>query len=121
MPLKPGDVIKVWDGSIRPPDFKRFVVVCPHDGWLLRINSSTKWKPHWLISAAKNPECLKYDSYLELRGAVDFLVSELDDAQFLGALSDETLEDLIDFLPTVETLSEADCEKMLACLNAAWD
>lgn len=121
MTLRAGDVIRLWDGTIQPPDFKRFVVICPDEGWLLRINTKPHWRPHWPISAQANPGCLDHDSYIELRGVIEYTQAELDEAEFLGALCDDALEDLVDHLPTVETFTEDECDLMVAALNAAFD
>jgi hypothetical protein len=118
MPFKAGDVVRIWDGSIRPPDYKRFVVIWPDEGWVLRINSNPRWKPNWPLSAADNPGCLDHDSYLELHGIVEYTADELNNAELLGYLADGTIEDLIELLPTILTFTEEECEAMVAQLEA---
>ena len=121
MPFQAGDVIRIWDGTVRPAAHKRFLVICPDAGWLLRINSQPHWRPHWPLSAAANPECLDHDSFLELRGIIEYADTELENAEHLGALCNDDLEDLIEHLPTVETFSEEEIERMVGALEALFD
>jgi hypothetical protein len=117
MPHFAGDVISLWDGSIRPPNYKRFLVVYVADGWLFRINTKPHWKPHWPLIAADNGECLEHDSFLELHGVVEYIQSELDQAKFIDRLSDDTIEKLIEHLPNVPTLTEEQCERIISELR----
>lgn len=116
--LVAGDVIRLWDGNVRPPAYKRFLVVYPEDGWLLRINSQPHWKPNFPLLHAANAACLDRDCFLELNGVIEYIQSELDNADILGRLSDATLQNVIAHLPTVYTLSEADCTVMVGAISA---
>jgi hypothetical protein len=108
----------MWDGTIVPPGHKRFIVVYAADGWLLRINTKSVWKPCWQLSAAANPGCLDYDSWLEFRGVIEYLPSELDDAEHLGRLSDSTLQALVAYLPSALTLTAEQIEQIIDEISA---
>lgn len=118
MSFQAGDVIRLWDGTVRPPAFKRFLVIHPTEGWLLRINTKPVWRPHWALSALKNPSCIEHDSWLELNGVIEYLPSELEEAHHLGSLSAETLYSLISVIKITGTFTTEEQEVMVEQLKA---
>lgn len=118
MAFQAGDVIRLWDATVRPPAFKRFLVVYPDEGWLLRINTKPIWRPHWALSAAQNPDCLAHDSWLELNGVIEYLPSEPEAAHHLGALADSTISDLVALLPSIATFSADESDRIVEELKA---
>lgn len=109
----------MFDGTVRPPKHKRMVCVCGGDGWFLRINTQTIWRPHVLIRAVDAPGCLEYDSYIELRGILDMDLAALSDdlecgdARILGRLGLAALQALIAAVQGAPTLPVN--EKLAIC------
>ena len=124
--LAVGDVIVLYDGLIDSPKNKFFLCVSVEDGWYLRINTQSHWKPHFMLSATENT-CLDHDSFLELRGVIehdDLLIEEsiADDARNRrGRLTDDTLVAFAAMLPGVKTLTVAKKERILERIAAVLD
>jgi len=113
-----GDVIRIYDGTVNPPAHKRFVCVYPVDGWMLRINTQPHWTPHFPLLLSDNPGCLDHDCFLELRGVVEYIQSEIDNGEPLGRLSDQTIAALVAHLPSVVTIALDQCRIIIAALEA---
>lgn len=119
MTVRVGDVVRLFDGATNPPKYKRFLCVCVADGWFLRINSKPIWTPHLLLRQADNPACLDHDSYLELRGVIEYDDSEIQSAlrypdNHFGRLSQTSLRALATLLPTVKTLTAEERAQILS-------
>lgn len=66
MPLQPLDVIKIYDRSIDPANWKRVVCICPSEGLFYRINSYDDYPIGVLLPREPNhSHFLKWDSYIE--------------------------------------------------------
>lgn len=118
MPLKVGDVLALFDGTTTPPKFKRSVCICVGEGWFLRINSRPIWKPHMMISAATEV-CIEHDSYIELRGCIEYDDYEIDQALarpngYLGTLSPSALKQLRTAIEQAKTFSAEEKARILA-------
>jgi hypothetical protein len=96
MPLRPGSVIRVFDGTLRDPKPKRMILVLVDEGWFLRINTRPFFPPHCQISVADNPGCLDHDCFVELRGIMDLDMVDLAEqvdrrkAEVLGQIGHHT-------------------------------
>jgi hypothetical protein len=77
--VKVGDVVLMFDGTVRPPKHKRLLCVCASEGIFLRINSRPNFPPHMPFPLADNPNCLDHDSYIELRGVLEIDLDYLYD------------------------------------------
>ncbi len=124
--MQAGDVILIYDGTIRSPKHKRFVCVVAAEGWFLRINSERHFRPHLLIIARDNRECFDYDSFIELRGIIEYdidgVVSALDcsDARILGRLSSDTVKKLIVAVQSAATFTSMESVTIVESLKAAY-
>jgi hypothetical protein len=123
MPLRAGDVVRLFDGTTAPPKEKRFLCVCATEGWFLRINSRPHWRPNLRLPHTGNETCLSHDSFLELRGIIEYDALEIEGslrepANHLGQLSLQTIRDLIAHLPTVKTLPATERDTIIAELAA---
>jgi hypothetical protein len=126
MPLSVGDVVRLFDGTMDNPKPKLFLCVCATEHWFFRINTNPYWPPHLLLPRTENEACLAHDCYLQLNGVVEhyhvFVEDELRvPANHLGALSVDTLRNLIAFLPTVKTLTAGERDSIIANLTAVVD
>ena len=65
--LSAGDVVVLFDGTIRPPKHKWFVAVYVTEGWFFRLNSSPHWRPNFKLLQSENP-CLEKDCFIEMNG-----------------------------------------------------
>jgi len=123
--LRVGDVVRFFDGTTDPPKHKRFLCVCVADGWFLRINSKDCWNPKFHIPLVGNEDCLEWDSYLELRGVIeydtDWLQEQLRDEDYLGPLSIDTLQNLVNHLRAAKVLTIEQRELMVEQLSRAID
>src|SRR5690606_41933093 len=86
MPLRIGDVIRVWDRHTRPPKFKRHICICPERQMFLRINSEPIFPPKMPIPA-DGADFLEADSYVELWQLVRHYELEIQNADELGRLT----------------------------------
>lgn len=99
--LRPGDVVAVYDATVRPPKTKRLLCVAVAEGWFLRINTNPHFRPHHLIAVADNAACLDHDSFVELRGVLDWDMDALAEmlerreAAILGRIGALTARSLI--------------------------
>ena len=122
--LRPGDVVLLFDGTVRPPKHKRFLCVVVAEGWFLRINSRPHFPPHVPISAAANPGCLDYDSFVELRGVIELDMGELAEAldrreaRILGRIGAWTAAALVAAVEAAPTLNAAEKAAIAAALRA---
>jgi hypothetical protein len=124
MALEVGDVIRIFDNTIAPPDYKRFLCLNVAEGWFFRINSRPHWRPNFPLPFHGNEHCLDHDSFAELRGIIEYIQSEIDDAlrypaNHLGKLSEETIRALAAHLPSVITLTPDEKAKIIANLSDA--
>lgn len=83
-----GDVVRVWDRLVRPPNFKIHICVWPERQLFLRINSEANWPPHLLLKA-RDSSFLNHDSYVELQQFISLRLTDIDEAELLGHLSRE--------------------------------
>jgi hypothetical protein len=86
MPVRIGDVIRVWDRGTHPRKFKRHICICPDRQLFLRINSRPIFPPHVIIRAAGS-DFLDADSYVELQQLVRHYAQEIAEADVLGRLN----------------------------------
>ena len=122
--IRVGDVIRIFDGTTNPPKPKRFLCVCVAEGWFLRINTRSIWRPHFLLPHVGNENCLDHDSYLELRGIIEYDDYSLEEAlsqgdNHLGPISKATMIAIVAYLPSLRNLTKAECDRMIANLTAA--
>lgn len=124
--MRAGDVILLFDGTIRLPKHKRFICVVAADGWFLRINSERHFRPHLLITVRDNRECLDHDSFVELRGVIEHDIDDItnalgsNDARLLGRLSDATANALIAAVRSAPTFTVAESACIVESLKAAY-
>lgn len=122
--LRPGDVVAVFDATVRPPKTKRLLCVAVADGWFLRINTKPIFRPHHPVAASDNPDCLDHDSFVELRGVLDWdmaaLAEMLDrrEAAILGRIGAVTAKTLADAVRLAPTLTQAEVTVIAAALDA---
>ncbi len=74
-----GDVVILFDGTVRPPKDKLNICICPGTGRFLRINSRELWQPCVSIRRSDNP-FLDHDSFVELRHLLFFPRRVVQDA-----------------------------------------
>ena len=123
LPLQPGDVIAVFDGTTRPPKTKRLVCVVAADGWFLRINSNPHFRPHHPLDAVQNPGCLDHDSFVELRGVLELDLGWLADAMhrreasILGRICAAAANDLAVAVEAAPTLNRSEKDTIAAALR----
>lgn len=123
MPLREGDVVRLFDNTTNPPKSKLFLCVDAGEGWFLRINTKPIWPPHFPLPRAGNEHCLDHDSFLELRGVIEYYEIEIDEAlrypnNHLGPLSDATIRAIIAHLPGVKTLTADEQKRIIDNLSA---
>jgi len=125
--LRPGDVVLLFDGMVRPPKHKRFICVVAAEGWFLRINTQRHFRPHLPVQVAQNPGWLDHDSYVELRGVIEHDPVEVaealtrGDARLLGRLSWATMLVLVAAVTNAPTLPKAQSEAIVSALRTAYD
>lgn len=117
--------MRLFDGATTPPKHKRFLCVNPCEGWLLRINSRPFWRPHLLLPMADNEDCLDHDSYLELRGVIEYYETEIEDAlrhpaNHLGSLSREMLTLVIEHVKTAKTITSEERDRVIVNLMSVF-
>jgi hypothetical protein len=105
MPLRVGDVIRVWDRGTHPPKFKRHICVCPERQLFLRINSKAFFPPHMIIRA-EGADFLDTDSFVELQQLVRHYAQEIADADVLGRLTMTHVQALRISVAACEALSQ---------------
>jgi hypothetical protein len=119
-----GEVVLIFDGTTRPPKYKRLLCVSD-DGWFLRINSKPLFRPHLEIHVADNSRCLDHDSFVELRGVLDLDLPSLaqdllsGDAKLLGPIGSATVSNLKAAVAAAATLTpdeKARIDRALAAL-----
>jgi len=71
----------------------------------LRLNSQPLWKPHHLIFAV-NCTFLDHDSYVELRGLIQYLPDDLAAAQQLGRLAHPAAKSIMDAVENAPTINQ---------------
>jgi hypothetical protein len=123
MSLEAGDVVLLHDGTVTPPKTKLFLCVDVEDCWFFRINTKRHWKPNFPLPLRGNEHCLDHDSFLELRGIIEYFDIEVEEAlkyphNHRGKLSDDTLRALLNYLPTVKTLTTEEQDRIIANLTA---
>ncbi len=120
--LSAGDIVVLFDGTIRPPKHKWFVAAYVAEGWFFRLNSKPHWRPNFELPASQNP-CLEDDCYIELRGIIEYWEGEVEQSlrypdSHKGRLSDDTIHAFIAHLPTVNTLTSEEIEIVTRELKA---
>lgn len=120
--LRVGDVVVLFDGTIRPPKHKWFLCVSVRHSWFLRISTEDRWRPSFPLRAADNP-CIEHDSFLELRGRIEYDDYEIGESlrypdNHKGRLPDATIRALLGRLPTVVTMTPEEIELISAELRA---
>ena len=124
--LHAGDVILLFDGTIRPAKHKRFICVVAAEGWFLRINSERYFRPHLAVKASENPGWLDHDSFVELRGIVEYDLDAIQeafsrrDARNLGRLLPETASALIEAVLQAPTFTQAEAARIEAALRTEY-
>ncbi|MGE8128946.1 hypothetical protein ACQKQD_18395 [Methylobacterium sp. NPDC080182] len=123
VPLNVGDVIRIYDGTTDPQKMKRFLCVLVAEGWFLRINTNAFWKPHFPLPHTGNEHCLDHDSFLELRGVIEYddysIESALDEpGNHLGQLSRDVIAQLVEHLPNVRTIAKVERDRIIESLSA---
>lgn len=105
MPFKPGEVVRVLDRQTRPPKTKRLICIVPERQFFLRINSEPKYRPNHPIFAADS-NFLSHDSYVELRQFIRPFAYDIEQAEKLGELTQQQVEDLIEAVNQSKVLSQ---------------
>lgn len=124
--LRPGDVILLLDGTVRPPKYKRFICVVAAEGWFLRINTERHFRPHLPVRVRDNPGWLDHDSFVELRGVIEHDPVEIaealccNDARVLGRLIPATASDLAAAVLAAPTFREDEAAQIVAALRAVY-
>lgn len=124
--LRTGDVLVLFDGTVRPPKHKRFICVVASEDWLLRINSQRHFRPHLPVRVSDAPDWLDHDSFVELRGAIEHDPSEImeaitrRDARVLGRLTPATAQTLIEAVRNAPTFTPWDAAQIVASLQAEY-
>lgn len=116
------DVIRIYDGCIRPPGPKMVVCVEPHLGFFFRINSRAHYQQSLLLRMADHP-FLKRDSYLECGCPLeldDYVVSEslIEQGGTIGRLSNTLVPRIIEIVNKEPLLSDADKQRIISALPA---
>ena len=120
--LTAGDIVVLFDGTVRPPKHKWFLAAYVAEGWFFRLNSNPRWRPNFELLQSEN-SCLENDCYLELNGKIEFWEGEIEQSlrypdNHKGRLSDDTIRVLITHLPTVKTLTPEEIETITNELQA---
>ncbi len=105
--FKAGDVIRLHDRWVRPPKPKWHVVISIEAQRFLRINSKNLFDAAHLLRAS-DCEFLHHDSFVELGAMVRHFPGEIDNAEYVGALTLSVLSELCLSVKTARTLSEND-------------
>ena len=122
MPLvKTLQVIRTYDGMIRPPGPKMVACLCPDHGWFARINTDG-WRAGSVPLSAKLHPFLRHDSHIEC-GAVfemdDYVVQQaLDDRGILGSIDATLVGQITAAIVKCKTLRENDRRAILDALAA---
>jgi hypothetical protein len=118
-----GEVVLIFDGTTRPPKYKRLLCVSD-DGWFLRINSKPLFRPHLEIYVADNLGCLDHDSFVELRGVLDLDLPSLGQditsgaARLLGQIGSATVSNLKAAVAAAVTLTPTEKARIDQALAA---
>lgn len=118
MPLKTGDVIRVWDRRTNPAKFKRHICICPEKQLFFRINSKPLFPPHMILRAIDS-DFLDYDSYIELQQLVRHYQYEIEHADVIGRLNSNQIAALSISVSTCTALSEDWKEFIIGKLRGA--
>jgi hypothetical protein len=96
------------------------------EGWFFRINSKRHFRPHFAIAASDNPGCLDYDSFVELRGIIEYDLEEIAeamsraDARVLGRISAATASAMIAAVRAAPTLTTDEAVRIIGALSASY-
>lgn len=119
-----GDVIRLFDGTTKPPKPKRFICVYAGEGWFLRINTESHFKPCVPLRQAEFPKILEHDSHLELRAPIEFADEEVEKARndpkaYLGRLTAPQMRIVRDFVQDAKAFTPIEKRRIVDELNAA--
>lgn len=121
MPLKPLDVIWIYDEFIRPPGPKMVVCIEPRLGLFFRINTEGKWQTPIKLEKAGHP-FLTRDSHLECGEPLeldDYIVEQsLRGKGVIGTIIPQLASRIFQVVDAARTISAADKEiirKALGC------
>jgi hypothetical protein len=104
MPLRPRDVLRIWDRYTSPNKRKLHICVCPDMQLFLRINSDPIFQPAHPISKANNA-FLHHDSFVELQQLVRHWNDDIRDAEHIGRISKSEAKGLNDAAQQAKTLT----------------
>ena len=124
MKLSAGDIVRLFDGTTTPQKQKWFLCVQTSDGWFLRINTKTHWRPHFALSCA-NDSILSHDCYIEMRGVIEYDNDEIEESlrvpsNFIGRLTEETIRAFVLEVMACRTLTPEEKTIISMELKAAY-
>jgi hypothetical protein len=115
-----GEVIWVYDGSIRPPGDKMYVCLNPEHGIFFRINSKGHWAGSVAIYQASNP-FLTHNSFVECGSVLEVDDYSIDESVrrhgVLGSVDASTRDRIIAEVTASKMLSDNDKAIILRGLN----
>lgn len=118
--MSPGDVIWLYDGTIRPRKRKMCVCLCPEQGLFFRINTKSQWKPCVFISKAEH-SFLLHDSHVECNGPLEIDDTSIEESlrvdSILGRLSAGAIKAIVKTVEASKTITPADKAIIIDCLN----
>jgi hypothetical protein len=120
MPLKPFDVIWIFDGCIRPPGPKMVVCVEPELGLFFRINSKP-WQTAVKLEMSSHPFLIR-DSYLECGEPIEldeYVVDEsLRDKGLYGTVLSSLADAIYGAVHAAKRISDSDKEAIRKAIGA---
>lgn len=122
MTARVGDVIVIWDGTIRPPAPKMVICVSAEFGYYFRINT----KPHWLgsipLPKAPDHQFLDHDSYVECASILeldDFVIDEsIREKGVVGRISTAMRRQIAEKVSGIALISADDKEILAKALRS---
>jgi len=118
--VKPLDVIRIFDGTIRPPGPKMVVCVEADAGFFFRINEK-KWQTGVPLKKKDHPKFLTKDCHLECGEPLeldDYTIEEaIRDKGILGQISPALVQAICSALANEKLLSSADIGKIRIALK----
>jgi hypothetical protein len=119
-----GDIVLLFDATTRPPKPKLFLCVDAEECWFFRINTKPHWRPNFPLPLKGNEHCLDHDCFLELNGIIEYYEIEVEEAlkypnNHRGKLNDDTIGAVLNYLPSVKTLTTEEQDRIIANLTAA--
>lgn len=122
MPLRPLDVIWIFDEIISPPGDKMVVCVEPTLGFFFRINSRANYQIPVPLLKVPHHGWLHHDSYLEAGQPMeldDYIIDQsLADRGVIGSVHPSVVPQIVEAMNRSKIISDVDKAAVCAALGA---